>query len=356
MKNVQLKQGSIASLYVLKAICAFLVVVIHFPMKYGYYLYPIVRIAVPCFFMISGYFLYNDNREKMLTNLKRALRRTLKVTIFAYAFYLLVEIFNAVMFNGGALCIQPHTLLYYLIAGPQIGSSSHLWYMIAYLETLLVALLCVKAKSIKLLWWAIPVGLTLNLLIGKYGFLFPSIDFSGVGLPQYIAARNFITMGIPAFAIGLLLQKNNSKICDLINNRKAWISCILCLILATVEFVILHIKFEKNYMADISLFTIPLAISVIILCLKYPDTGKGKYITTIGKKYSSDIYIYHMFGGNFLIGYTATVIHKITGIENLALNNAPMVFVATLIFVIVLQKSLEWIKTKTTKLIGATTK
>ena len=67
--NIVEQRKSISSLYVLKAICAFLVVIIHFPMKYGYYFYPIVRIAVPCFFMISGYFLYSDNREKLMSNL-----------------------------------------------------------------------------------------------------------------------------------------------------------------------------------------------------------------------------------------------------------------------------------------------
>ena len=347
MSSVELKSGPISSLYVLKAICAFLVVVIHFPMKYGYYFYPIVRIAVPCFFMISGYFLYNDNREKMLSNLKRALSKTLQVTIWAYAFYLLVEVFKSIIF-GSSLNIVSHTWLYYIIAGPQIGSSSHLWYLIAYLETLIVVFLCTKNNTIKMLWWLIPIGLVANLLLGKYGFLLPPFDFSSVGVPNYIMARNVFTIGIPAFAIGLLLRKNIIKINEKLDNKRIWITAISFLILASLEFVVLHIKFELKYMADISLFTIPLAISLILLCLKYPNFGEQSYIKTIGRKYSTDIYVYHMFGGNFLIGFIGAIIYKITKVECLAIYNAPIVFIATLIFVIVLQKCLAWVKSKIT--------
>ncbi len=348
MSSVELKSGPISSLYVLKAICAFLVVVIHFPMKYGYYFFPIVRIAVPCFFMISGYFLYNDNREKMLSNLKRAFCKTLQVTIWAYVFYLLVAIFKSVIL-GTSLNIVSQTWLYYIIAGPLIGSSSHLWYLIAYLEALIVVLICTKSNTIKILWWFIPIGLIANLLLGKYGFLLPPFDFSSVGIPNYIMARNVFTIGIPAFASGLLLRKNIAQINERVNNKKAWITAISFLILAVVEFVILHVKFEKKYMADISLFTMPLAISFILLCLKYPDFGNKSHITTIGHRYSSDIYIYHMFGGNYLVGFIGVVIYKITGVESLALYNAPTVFLTTLVFVIVLQKSLAWVKSKITQ-------
>ena len=52
---------------ILKAICAFLVVFIHVPIQ-GFmkeYLVALCRIAVPIFFMITGYFWSNDlNKQK----------------------------------------------------------------------------------------------------------------------------------------------------------------------------------------------------------------------------------------------------------------------------------------------------
>ena len=52
------EQSRAASLDVLKAICAFLVVCIHvpFPGKVGEYFTALTRVAVPIFFMITGFF------------------------------------------------------------------------------------------------------------------------------------------------------------------------------------------------------------------------------------------------------------------------------------------------------------
>nr|WP_302830143.1 acyltransferase family protein [uncultured Bacteroides sp.] len=55
----------IQSIYVLKAICALLVVGIHVPSMLTNPLSPITRMAVPCFFMISGYFIVS-NKENWL--------------------------------------------------------------------------------------------------------------------------------------------------------------------------------------------------------------------------------------------------------------------------------------------------
>ena len=240
MKNVELKQGSIASLYVLKAICAFLVVVIHFPMKYGYYFYPIVRIAVPCFFMISGYFLYNDNREKMLTNLKRALRKTLKVTIFAYAFYILTAAFISLIFGGrvnfglGLELIKSCSWITFILAGPQIGAG-HLWYLVAYIETLLVIWLFARLrKGFQWLYLIVPIGLIVNILCGRYSFIIPIDDPIMLDVTKEIVARNFLTIGIPAFAIGMWLKQHQEQILTVITPRKSLVISLVILLVAIV--------------------------------------------------------------------------------------------------------------------------
>lgn len=68
MKHSQFKSSldqRISSLYVLKAICAFLVVVCHIPFDWAMpFLEPLRRIAVPVFFMITGYFLYYPEQAK----------------------------------------------------------------------------------------------------------------------------------------------------------------------------------------------------------------------------------------------------------------------------------------------------
>ena len=46
---------------ILKAICAMLVVLLHVETPLAHYYQPLMRCAVPCFFMISGYMLADGN-------------------------------------------------------------------------------------------------------------------------------------------------------------------------------------------------------------------------------------------------------------------------------------------------------
>lgn len=356
--NIVEQRKSISSLYVLKAICAFLVVIIHFPMKYGYYFYPIVRIAVPCFFMISGYFLYSDNREKLISNLKRALRKTLQVTIWAYAFYLLVEalitllVGNKISYGLGLDRIESCSWLTLIVAGPQIGVG-HLWYLVAYVETLLFVMIFGRSKFNNVIYWLIPIGLLLNLLLGKYSFLLPLNDPVIFDTTKEMLSRNFITIGVPSFAIGMLIRKHQSRILHIIPLSKCFIICFISFIISTIEFAIITHYYGRDIAGDITIFTIPATISLMIICLRYADFGKSTYLSTIGKKYSSDIYIYHVFAGKFILISTEIVIYTLFGTYFKYMYAAPTVFVATLVFVIVWQRCVEWAKMKTSKIFAA---
>lgn len=57
------KRAEIPPLYALKALCALFVVIIHTNMIGKEALSPLVRIAVPVFYIITGYFLYTGNAE-----------------------------------------------------------------------------------------------------------------------------------------------------------------------------------------------------------------------------------------------------------------------------------------------------
>ena len=44
----------------LKLLCAIFVIFIHVSTPYQKYILPLTRCAVPCFFIISGYFIYSE--------------------------------------------------------------------------------------------------------------------------------------------------------------------------------------------------------------------------------------------------------------------------------------------------------
>ena len=68
------------SIDILKFICAILVVFLHTDCVYHDYILPLTRCAVPCFFMISGYLLFNDG-DIEISRLKRSTRNILHIIV-----------------------------------------------------------------------------------------------------------------------------------------------------------------------------------------------------------------------------------------------------------------------------------
>lgn len=74
MESMQEKSTSvrIASLDYARWIFAFLVVIIHIPLMGGSYLMPIAWCAVPFFYMVTGFFLYDSNPTKIGAKITKA--------------------------------------------------------------------------------------------------------------------------------------------------------------------------------------------------------------------------------------------------------------------------------------------
>ena len=92
IESMQEKSTSvrIASLDYARWIFAFLVVIIHIPLMGGSYLMPIAWCAVPFFYMVTGFFLYDSNPTKIGAKITKALENYLK--IWAISFALLTSI------------------------------------------------------------------------------------------------------------------------------------------------------------------------------------------------------------------------------------------------------------------------
>lgn len=83
------RREAISSLYVLKAICAFIVVACHSPMKA--FPMPFHDIAVPCFFMITGYFLYSEDVAKTVKKAFQNAKKVLGILLFFTCVYFVVD-------------------------------------------------------------------------------------------------------------------------------------------------------------------------------------------------------------------------------------------------------------------------
>ena len=297
------KSQSINSLYLIKIFAASLIVLIHVPtIKY---LIPISRLAVPCFFMISGYFLYDQEHLIISQKIKKAIKKILLLSIKIHIVYLIVVgLFN--YFYDGNIRIRLYDWDFWaklILYGESIPfykyGNNVFWYLTAYIETLIIIYYFNYKGWLKYLFFLIPVGLLSNLVLGRYSFMFG-------GPYSYLLRCNFFTMGIPFVLLGMMLKSPSflNLYMSKTDNKIILLLTITALIISVIEYYyqtnILHLR----QIGDLNLFTIPAAIGIMMIALKNQNVHpKAAVLVYLGKYCSTNIYLYHIliyFSLNFL--------------------------------------------------------
>lgn len=275
---------------ILKAVCAFLIVCIHipFPGAAGAYFTALTRIAVPIFFMITGYF-YSDvvRRGKE----KKQLKKIFLLVVEANMLYLLWKGFYTVVsgerlipFLTSAFTFRNILKFVFLNESP-LGS--HLWYLGAILYVLIIVKSADRLRSRKLLYIATPLLLLGDLVLGKYSLLLLHREF------PYILVRNFLFVGIPYFCIGCLLHDKRERLCH-IGKPLLTALAVLFSITSLAERAVL-VSMNMNPTRDHYISTTFLAMTIFCFAVT-ANTGRGKavnFLSVIGRKYSTGIYIVH---------------------------------------------------------------
>ena len=302
----------------LKALCAFLVVCIHapFPGTIGEYFTALARIAVPIFFMISGYFYKADrSRQQIIKILKLIL---ISNTLYFFWKVALTTIKGELL----SFFIENFTLqkLATFILFNDTALSSHLWYLNAILYVLALVSLVYKRNLKKALYMITPVLLLVDLIFGKYSLLLFQRDF------PYILVRNWLFVGLPYFSIGLWLKDNLTAVNLKLNDKgKLKVAALIFLFSATTLLErYLLVRSNLNTTRDHYLSTTLLAIAVFLFFLKYVSV-KENAISRIGKNNSTFIYVFHPA----IITILEAAVSIITAIELLYTLIAPFVVFAT---------------------------
>lgn len=196
-----------SSIDVLKAICAFLVVCIHcpFPGEIGEYITSLSRIAVPVFFMISGFF-YQNTADRH--NERKQIKKVFGLVIISTVIFLLYQSFIH-FFHGDLLAYWQSVFtfrnLVILIFTNDNPLAGHLWYLNAVLYVLVIVYMTDKYGLKKLLYIVSPLLLIGDLVFGKYSILLLGKSF------PFILVRNFLFVGIPYFCIGRIIFDQRTK-------------------------------------------------------------------------------------------------------------------------------------------------
>jgi len=264
---------------ILRLICCLLVIFLHTDFE-GLILYDgisvIARIAVPLFFMITGYFYKKDcDDKKKIKSIVRAL--------------ILIIVCNCIYFVYG-LFINKTSNAEYISSLISFGSiarsllfnqnliSNHLWYLNAYLYILIIVYILEKIKIFDKIVKLLPYILLLTFIMGPLSEIVLDMSFN------YIIYRNFLLIGLPFFAIGYLLKKNPIFV------NVNYITLIIAVVISLLELFIYRTKGINNY-KDLYITTPFLAVIVFELFLNMKTSNN--FISMLGKEYSLYIYIFH---------------------------------------------------------------
>ena len=277
-----------SSLDVLKCAAAFFVVCIHYGER-G--ISPIVRCAVPIFFVITGYY-YPMMVEK--GKFWKHIRKLLMMVICASALYGINEL--QTMINLGTLDKWiSNTFRLKSIVGMIVYNGTlfgfHLWYFYAALYCLIIFHYADKWRLTKWLRYASP----LLLLV---------LFFSNFKPIPHVPTRTFLFMGLPCMMIGRCIRENNDKAFRFLSNeRYLWIFTFGSLLLAYGEMFLFRTMYHDRGAREMYIFTLPVFLPYFYWALRHPQFGEGSWMAIIGRKYSAYIYIFHILVGRTLLLY-----------------------------------------------------
>ena len=275
----------------LKFICAFLVVGIHSCSIMGaspagrMIFLPITRVAVPLFFMISGFFYADFSARAKL----RQLKKLLLLTVFSLCLFLGFELVQHAA-EVGAIAGYFEKFVtgtywrdFLLFNDPDI--SMHLWYLCALFYVLLILYFVGRYMDLKRLYVLIPLLLLGNLILGTYASAvfcwYLHIHFS----------RNFLFCALPFFLLGHYVHSRRLQF-----SNRFLIAVLLLSVLGSVAENYVIVSRCRDFNLDLFICTPFFALSAFLLVLQNEAKFTGKLLSaaaSLGRKTSTAVFIMH---------------------------------------------------------------
>jgi surface polysaccharide O-acyltransferase-like enzyme len=179
-----------------------------------YAFFPLYRLAVPTFFMISGYFLYNADPDREKQKAPAFIRRCAQYMLFGIAFYTVYE-FIACLINGTSVGWFFTTIFYegenvlfrFFFENapiPYYTDGAQIWFLIALFVVSLVHYLLVRFQ--KTAWYKILVPAAFAIYFFFSGFMYIVQPHTDMPI-RYM--RNAWFFGLPTFGLGYLLAQRD---------------------------------------------------------------------------------------------------------------------------------------------------
>ena len=289
----------------LKFIASYMVLGIHFMIFYDvdrkldfWATQILFRLAVPFFFVASGFFLANKlkDKRKMLGYLKRIF-----LTYVVYTVVYIPILWDKYERLGYTLKMRVEDFLYAFFLS---GSFFHLWYFVAVIVATLILYMMINHLQLSDKKLLVITGIL--YAIGTLGNAYrniwvhvPIIDSIFTAYESVLGTtRNGIFMGPFLMALGYLMRKHSDKI----TYKRYWLYAILLFVLMNVEEY--FAKAITNHVGQSMLFVTPAVIVMIFLAasfIRIPEklVPIGIFLRNMGVV----VYAFHMFFHVFLYSF-----------------------------------------------------
>ncbi len=276
------------NLDLLKAICAFMVICIHAPFsgRPGEWVKAVSSIAVPVFFMITGYF-YTHTKE--MGNEKKQILKIVRLYISSGILYFVWDLVNTCLTGGvmtdwlAGLFNAKARLYFVLLNLSPVGV--HLWYLLAIIYVLLIVFFFEKKWNRQKLYPLIPVLILGNLMIEHC-----ASDMFGQPVKN-IWTRNFLFTGLPYFLIGDMIFTRQIAI----KPCKSFLLALVFTCTTVLERVMINM-WRNGIIYDHYYSTAFLSFFVFMLAVHSNCDSRNKctqVLSNFGKTFSTEIYILH---------------------------------------------------------------
>lgn len=282
-----------------RIIAAFLVVFIHLGRTIGIEhggitgyvtqtIYSVALIALPLFFCISGYYLYNKKYEIVTQKAKKQIWKLLKIFVVWQIIWFLFSSFVTSDILTQINSVNFESIFNVVVFNKPMFGGLVLWFILALLYVYFIFLLNSKyIKNDAIVFIFGTAGYIFGLAIGTYYQLF-SISQASTDL----MVINWLAYGLIFFSTGYYIAKNSTNLLKTNNKKLILSTCVLVLIYGIEQFILLKV----NGSLGITTITMPAVLAgLLIMIIKWPNLLDKSRIPIIGASCALYIYLLHVF-------------------------------------------------------------
>ena len=277
----------VSSIDFIKGIASLLIVCVHCANEDAFdsVIHLAGRLAVPLFFIITGYFLPTMiGSGRLGKHIRKVARILLAGTVFyLLAFLIEASVRHSLMEQLLRIIDLRHLWRPLLLGKFPLGiGAGHLWYLVSTLYILLFLFWFSQNHPVRNLYPLIPI-----LFLG--GYIISSFDTDFSLRPYY---QNHVFIGLPYVLLGSFIRERGKDI-HLPDNKLCLLTGLfaICYLAEIGLYLLTGIPARREHYLSI----IPLVSLILILVARHPDFGRHYVFSTIGREQSICIYIIQFY-------------------------------------------------------------